>query len=341
MTWRTWRTAMSDALYGEGGFYCSSGAPGRHFRTAAHGGAAWAAAIAELAQRIDDAAGNPADFTIVDVGAGGGELLQALATIAPARWQLVGVDVAPPPVDLQPRVHWQTDAPGAVTGLVLAVELLDVVPVDVVEVAADALRLVEVDDTGAERLGAVASADDAAWVQSWTSLMSVGDRAEVGAPRDAMWHSLREGVARGAAVVIDYETAPQWERTGTLTGYRDGQQIAPVPDGSCDITAHVCFNSLRTTDDVVLRQDAALRQLGVTPALPEYDGNASGYLTALSAIATQQRLLDPAGLGGFTWLVHPVRIASPLSADAADPGRARLRSKPGRRTSARTSSRPR
>ena len=46
------------------------------------------------------------------------------------------------------------------------------------------------------------------------------------------------------ALAIDY--AHERERRpvyGTLTGYRDGHCVSPVPDGSCDITAHVALDA--------------------------------------------------------------------------------------------------
>src|SRR3569623_508440 len=127
--WRTWRQAMAESLYGDPGFYQTPGAPAQHFRTAAHTGPTWAEAILTLATEIDAALDEPGDFAIVDVGAGGGELLAELAKTAPHRWNLVGVDVAPRPRGLDGRVEWRRPFPDQVRGLLVAVELLDVVPV--------------------------------------------------------------------------------------------------------------------------------------------------------------------------------------------------------------------
>src|SRR5438309_5389236 len=104
--WLTWRVAMADALYGDGGFYTASGAPRDNFRTASHTSPLWAGAILELARRVDDLLGSPADFSVTAVGAGGGELLAALATMAPDHWSLHGVDIAPRPADCPKRVSW-------------------------------------------------------------------------------------------------------------------------------------------------------------------------------------------------------------------------------------------
>jgi SAM-dependent MidA family methyltransferase len=303
---------MDLALYGEAGFYRSTGAPASAFRTAAHASPLWAASLLRLASRVDAALGFPPEFAVVDVGAGGGELLAGLAASAPGRWSLVGVDVAPRPGGLPDRVGWQREPPGSVTGLLLAVELLDVVPLDVVERTDDGPRLVEVDDAGAERLASLPSPADLTWLQRWWPMAAIGDRAEIGAPRDELWRGLTSLVTRGLAVAVDYAAAPARDVAGTLTAYRGGRQQQPVPDGSCDLTAHVTFESLRDNGDVLLTQREALQTLGISAARPAYDGNATAYLDALSRAGEAAELTYPHGLGGFTWLCHPVGIAVPL-----------------------------
>jgi SAM-dependent MidA family methyltransferase len=306
---------MAEALYGDGGFYTASGAPGRHFRTAAHVSPLWAAAWAELARRVDLSLGQPEGFTIVDVGAGGGELVTALASTAPSRWRLVGVDVAPPPADLPDRVEWLTEPPRVATGLLLAVEWLDVVPIDVVELTEDGLRLIEVDGTGTDRLGPAPSAEDAAWVERWWPPAEVGDRSEVGGPRDAAWAAAVSTLGAGVAVAVDYAVEPLRDPAGTLTGYRDGRQVAPVPDGSMDLTAHVllasCAEAARVDSTSLFEQRQALRALGVRADRPAYGGDPSAYLQSLSTAGDAAELLDPSGLGAFTWLTQTKRCRSP------------------------------
>lgn len=328
---------MADALYGAKGFYRAPGTPARHFRTASHDSRHWPAAVAELARRVDASLGQPREFTIVDVGAGGGELLGHLASLTPPHWQLVGVDLSPRPEGLPGRVEWRDTAPATVTGVLLGVELLDVVPVDVVERTVHGDRLVEVDRTGNERLGPPPSREDTDWLERWWPLGSLRHRAEIGHPRDRLWRALADRVAAGVAIAIDYAVEPHRAPAGTLTGYRGGRQVAPVPDGSCDLTAHVNFESLRARDDVVLTQRQALRQLGVTARRRPYAGDAASHLRELAAVGEAAGLIDPTGLGGFTWLVKPVGIDSPLSAGGGDPAPPRRQSTHARRTSAHTS----
>lgn len=300
MAWRTWREAMAAALYGPGGFYLDSGAPGRHFRTAAHASPLWPRAWLTLAERVYGAlpAAEREGFTVVDMGAGGGELIGGLATIAPPSWRLVGVDLAPRPAGLAERVDWNATPPTDVTGLIAAVEWLDVVPVDIAERTPDGVRLVEVDDGGAERLGPPAGPADVAWLDRWWPGL---ERAEVGWPRDEAWRDLVARLRAGVAVAVDYAAVPERDTGGTLTGYRDGRQVRPVPDGSTDITAHVLVESCAGT---VVTQREALRRLGIDGRVPPYDGDPAAYAAALTRASEAAELLDPHGLGGFTWLVE-------------------------------------
>jgi len=306
---------MQDALYGADGFYRSPGGPAAHFRTSAHASPLWGAAVHELARRADRALDEPPDFTVVDMGAGGGELLTLLADVASARWHLVGVDVADRPSGLPRRVDWHHELPHDVAGVVIAVEWLDVVPLDVVELTDDGPRLVEVDDTGDERLGAPPDAADLAWLSRWWPLAEAGDRAEIGRPRDDAWADAVSCVARGVAVAVDYAADPRRDLAGTLTGYRDGRQVAPVPDGSCDITAHVLMESCAAAvgaECELVRQRDALTALGVVGRRPAYAGDPVGYLRELGAVGEAAELRDPGGLGGFTWLLQRTSMPSLL-----------------------------
>jgi SAM-dependent MidA family methyltransferase len=304
---------MGESLYGDGGLYTSAGAPARHFRTSAHASPLWPQAVAELADRVDAALGRPGTFTVVDVGAGDGALLAGLADAASARWSLLGVDVAPQPPLLPDRVGWATSMPSDVTGLVVANEYLDVVALDVVELTATGPRVVLVSATGAESLGGQPSTEDLAWITAWWPLREIGDRAEVGRPRDEAWKALTARLTRGVAVAVDYPADPARDVAGTLSGFRAGRQTAPVPDGTCDLTAHVCFESLRVDGDLVLSQRAALRALGLSGEAPTHDHDPAAYLARLAAAGEAAELLDPAGLGGFTWLVHPSALSADLS----------------------------
>lgn len=320
----SWRQAWEQALYGPAGFYRRE-APRDHFRTSVTASPLFALAVRRLAERVDDDLGRPDPFDVVDVGAGRGELLQAWADV-PARWRLTAVERAPDPGT---GLRWLGETP-PVHGLLLAHELLDVVPLDVVEHG----RLVLVDGDGVEQPGPPASAQLLAWAERW---WPGGGRAECGLARDAAWARLVGQVRRGLAVAVDYghtlplppsadtrspQAAPDAPGFGgrrpTLTGYRAGRQVRPIPDGSCDLTAHVALDSCAAaTGSRLLRQREVLQTLGVDGALPSWDGDAVGYAAALQQAAQAASLLDPAGPGGFGWLVRAVGVADPLAASMA------------------------
>lgn len=303
---RLWREAWEQALYGPAGFYRRE-APRDHFRTSVTTSPLFAAAVCRLAARVDDALGRPDPFDVVDVGAGRGELLHALPDV-PARWRLTAAERAPDPGT---GLRWLGEVPET-TGLLLANELLDVVPLDVVEDG----RLVRVGNDGGEQSGPVALPEVLSWSKRW---WPDADRVECGLTRDRAWAALVAQVQRGLAVAVDYghvQGAPAFRgRRPTLTGYLAGRQVPPVPDGSCDLSAHVALDSCAAaTRSRLLTQRAALRELGVEGALPTWTGEAAAYAAALQEASQAAALLDPAGLGGFGWLVRAVGVADPLAA---------------------------
>ena len=135
--WKTWQQAMQEALYGPGGFYVRGERPAAHFRTSVHTSARYAAAVLALLREVDAALGQPARLDLVDIGAGQGELLsQVLAAAGPplaGRIVPHAAEVAPRPPGLDPRIRWAPAPPPAITGLVIASEWLDNVPLDAAE----------------------------------------------------------------------------------------------------------------------------------------------------------------------------------------------------------------
>src|SRR5215468_8735883 len=292
--WMTWRAAMQAALYGPGGFYARGEPPARHFRTSVHVSPRYAAAIWELLRQVDAGLGHPGRIDLVDIGAGRGELLeQVLAAAAEpgatagagagiaadpeaaaagpglaGRIAACAVELAPRPAGLDPRIGWQPTPPAGITGLVIASEWLDNIPLDVVELTAAGPALVLVDPaTGAERAGCPPGPADLAW----------------------------------------------------------------LPDGSRDITAHVALDACATagtaagaSESVLITQRAALRGLGLharRPSLALAATDPERYARALGQASVDEELVDPEGLGGFGWLVQAVGTGLPAPlARLATPG---------------------
>ena len=156
----TWRQAMQAALYGPAGFYARGEQPARHFRTSVHVSPRYAGALLAVLREVDAALGQPGRLDLVDVGAGRGELLARCSPWPgpvpgwPAGSAPVAVEVAARPDGLDPRIGWQPGLPATVTGLVIASEWLDNVPLEVAELTPAGPRLVLVETaTGAERPG--------------------------------------------------------------------------------------------------------------------------------------------------------------------------------------------
>ncbi|MGW2961127.1 SAM-dependent methyltransferase [Streptomyces sp. NPDC001220] len=326
---RGWRAATEAALYGPGGFYRRPEGPAGHFRTSVHASRLFAEAVAELLCRVDEALGRPGTLDFVDMGAGRGELvtgvLAALPADVAARTRARAVEVADRPHGLPDRITWLTELPRTITGLLFANEWLDNVPVDVAEVdSAGTPRLVHVRRDGTELLGERVSGADAEWLTRWWPLgTEPGLRAEIGLPRDRAWADAVTCVREGLAVAVDYahtvETRPPF---GTLTGFREGRATTPVPDGSCDITAHVALDACTALDPayalpeaLFLTQRAALRALGLLGARPPLtlaSTHPAAYVRALASAGEAAELTASGGLGDFGWLLQPVSIENPL-----------------------------
>ena len=334
-----WQRALYDA---ELGFYVTRGGPAVHFSTAAHGptGRVLAEALLRLWDRHRP---GRLPSVIVDIGAGRGELTTHLAalTASPTRTsdtlarpttpersvrgegrgrpRVVGVDVVDRPPGLDAGIDWVSSPGGPhlpeglrglTNALVVAHEWLDVVPCTIAEVDDDGtLREVLVDPaSGEESAGAAVEPADRLWAEQHWCPTAPGDRVEIGRSRDAAWADLVTRVDSGLVVAIDYgHDASERPSGGTLTAYRQGHLVHPVPDGTCDLTAHVAMDTLDA--DELHRQRELLVDLGIV-AQPADHGSARtdplGYLGALERVSAEARLIERVGFGAFWWAVKRV-----------------------------------
>ncbi|CCK28425.1 hypothetical protein BN159_4046 [Streptomyces davaonensis JCM 4913] len=336
--WLGWRAAAQEALYGPHGFYRRPEGPAGHFRTSVHASPLFAEAVARLLCSVDEALGRPERLDFVDMAAGRGELITAVLAALPAdvaaRARGYAVELADRPPGLDHRIEWVPEPPPGVTGLLFANEWLDNVPVEVAEVdAAGVPRLVLVRHDGTERLGEPVEGADAEWLGRWWPLPAEeGVRAEIGRPRDEAWAAAVATLTRGLAVAVDYtHSADERPLFGTLMGFREGRETAPVPDGSCDITAHVALDACahagvnanaRAGAEAgataralprarLLMQRDALRALGIAGARPPLalaTTQPAAYVRALASAGEAAELTAPGGLGDFGWLLQPVGI---------------------------------
>ncbi|MFE7129603.1 SAM-dependent methyltransferase [Streptomyces sp. NPDC057638] len=307
-SWRGWREATETALYGPEGFYLRPEGPAGHFRTSVHASRLFASAVARLLLETAEAHGL-AEPAFVDLGAGRGELLTGvLAALPPgAAVRAYGIERAPRPAGLDPRVTWLDEPPAGVSGLLFANEWLDNVPVDVAEADDDGVpRRVLVAADGSERLGPPVTGPDADWLARWWPLTEPGARAEIGRPRDTAWARAVGSLRSGTAIAVDYghtkETRPFF---GTLTGFQAGREVRPVPDGSRDLTAHVAVDACALPGARLTTQREALLTLGVSASRPSLElasRNPKEYVRALARAGEAGELLARGGLGDFWWL---------------------------------------
>ncbi|MGH3662853.1 MAG: SAM-dependent methyltransferase [Micromonosporaceae bacterium] len=354
---KRWRAAMRQALYAPGGFFVSGPGPAAHFRTSSLASAFFADALLRVLENLDAALGRPRVLQVVEVGAGRAELLRTLAERASpelvGRLQLTAVELAPPPfTDSTPArpgevpsggagprcaIDWCAEAPSHVTGLLLAAEWLDNVPLDLVETdQSGRRRVVLVDGSGSERLGEAPTGDDAAWLDRWWPADpsfepdgEPGARAEIGWPRDDAWARAVRTLDRGLALAIDYgHVSGVRPAGGTLTGYRHGRQVTPTPDGTCDLTAHVAIDAVAAAGESatgspsqLLDQRTALHALGISGARPSRQlavTDPAGYVRQLAAASEAAELTDRRGLGAHYWLLQPVGMPEKWRATRPD-----------------------
>jgi hypothetical protein len=80
-----------------------------------------------------------------------------------------------------------------------------------------------------------------------------------------------------------------------------------VPDGSCDVTAHVAVDAVADrVGGVVRRQRDVLRELGVTgrhPPLRMAASDPADFLARLATASQSAELTRAGGLGDFWWVV--------------------------------------
>lgn len=284
------------ALYGDEGFFRRQ-APADHFRTSVNSSGLFAAAIWRLVQ-------SEGLHSVVDVGAGRGELLTELHRLSGGALHLTGVEVADRPADLPGAINWRPGLPHRIEGLLIANEWLDNIPCDVVEADSEGVVHHLTVDAVTGREARDSRCDDP-WLTRWWPL-GPGERAEIGTPRDEAW---AEAVSRvdGVALAIDYgHTAADRPLFGSLRSYREGLEVDVIPDGSRDVTAHVAVDSVAAAVGATLTQQSdALIALGVNGTRPPLElahSDPTAYVRALSAAGLAAELTARGGWGDFWWM---------------------------------------
>ena len=329
----------------------------------------WGWAVARQLHQMWEMLGQPARFDVVEPGAGRGTLARDVWAYArerapewaeALRYTLVDRAEAGNPLRRAREarlaaelaalevpaaaVRWMADprdlAPGSLVGAVVSNELVDALPVHVVEKRGETLAEVYVaveERTGrlVERLAppsspAVASYLDAFHIP-WHSYPD-GWRGELRLASDPWLRDATAPLARGFVLTIDYgDTARRLytrdRHRGTLLGYAHHQLVErPLAQpGQQDLTAHVNVTALIEEGRVLgLRlvglttQGEFLRALGIHEEVERIaslrypaaqserhtDRGQADYLRKRALLGAVATLLDPQGLGGFCVLVQ-------------------------------------
>jgi len=274
----TFAEFMTACLYEPGlGYYTS---PGRKvgaegdFYTSSNVHRVFGRLIAREIARMWQCMGRPSDFQIVEAGAGNGRLaadvMDAIAEIEPALYETVIcrlIEAEPSLAETQrkmleshaARLVWSTPAElisGAlsITGCILSNELIDALPVHLVEMTASGLCEIMVaadNDRFSEKSGPLSTIELQEYFDLIEVKLPVGQRAEVHLAANGWIRGVAASLRRGFVITIDYgylapELYGRMRMNGTLLCYFQHkiEEDPYIRVGLQDITTHVDFTSL-------------------------------------------------------------------------------------------------
>ena len=295
---------------------------GGDFFTASDVGPAFGACLARQLVEMDALLLRPATFCYVEHGAGRGLLARdveaALSAEAPdlaRRLSAVLVDRSAGMRAAANRLSTAriaaegSEIPGG-AGCVVAVELLDALPVHRLRrrgealrelmVALDGPRLVEVESLPADAVSA--------WAESYGAAPEDGDEAEACLVLRPMLAGLAASIDRGFVVIVDYGHEAERlfgpaHRRGTLLAYHRHRvnEDYLLRVGEQDLTSHVNLTALRREAEAVgldlsgiTTQDRFLIANGILDGL---DADEGGPVAAAKRRLEAKQLIHPDGMG--------------------------------------------
>ena len=333
----------------DGGFYMRvgggrAGGHSGHFLTAPEVGPLFGAVMARALDTWWAELGEPHPFTVIDWGAGPGTLARSVLAAEPRclsagalEWIALELSLAqralhPDHPRVQSAARLSDVRPrGAHAGVVVANELLDNLPFDIVRRAADGweeLR-VTVDHSSSRRGFSLVAVPAASELVAGLPEVAAGTRIPVQRAARSWVANAHQALGAGWVAALDYgaDTRALAERAGTAddpgTGmgwlrthrHHQGGSSWLAEPGSCDIAADVALDQVQADHRAdVCSQAEFLRALGIEDLVEQ--GRASwaeraevGDLDALRARSRTREaeaLLDPSGMGSFVVLLWSV-----------------------------------
>ena len=167
---------------------------------------------------------------------------------------------------LTPGIEWRDRLPDSVTGLVIANEWLDNVPLDVVELTGDGPRLVVVDPrTGAELPGPTPAPEDTDWIDRWWPLrpFSMGEDkvAAVTFERRVggrVYETWQDGTEREWGVVLDWAPPERFVMTWNASGTPTEVELRFTTEGAERTRVDLEHRGWEKLSEEQLRADCAL-----------------------------------------------------------------------------------
>ena len=325
----TFAEFMETALYWpDGGYYASrrSFGPLGDFYTAPLAHPVFGALVARQLLTMWRALGSTAPFAVIEAGAGDGTLALDVAAHASAlgggltdALAYTAVDLREPPPEFPGRWMRSGGVPAiGGSGVVLANELLDAMPVHRVTLEGGRLRELFVDAapeggfvevSGEPSTPALAERLDRLGVT-----LSEGYRSEVCLGAEVWLREAFAALDRGYLLLVDYghEAEAYYDesrRAGTLRCY-SGHTLGMDPYfnvGRQDISAHVEFTSVRSaalaagfSDAGEMSQSEWLRSLGIEILRKEIEARSGlGRVERMGNLRGLDVLVDDEGMGGF------------------------------------------
>jgi len=350
----TFARFMELALYDpDGGYYrTAEPRPGRagDFVTAPELHPIFGWALARQVHQVWELVGRPDAFALREYGAGTGLLALAILDGLAREGSPLAGRLRYQPVEVEPRrieaiakrlraaghaarldLPVGAAADAAVTGLVLANEVLDALPVHRVRGRADGgieELFVTVDDAGpafSEVAGPPSTPALAARLAGEGISLRPGQQAEISLALDGWIAEAARGLRHGLVLLIDYghPAVVLYDGVrrprGTLLAYRRHRAVDdPLANvGRQDLTAHVDVTAVEAAAVRaglvplgITTQAELLASLGVEELLgglrDDPTATLEGYLAARSALL---RMLDPAAMGRFQVMAFGRRLA--------------------------------